>query len=170
MYVNGNGPIPIPSGNYNNREHTFQIPINPTCLIEGENSFRFTHVSDQGYEVRELCIGGLLTGTPSVPSPPISTSPARPDTTPPTGTIIINKGDETTNCQIVTLYFSAEDHGSGMGEGAQMMISKHDREEWSEPMPFEPVKTWTISPGKGLEKKLYMLNFVMQQETGWKNR
>ena len=64
MYVNGNGPIPIPSGNYNNREHTFQIAINPTCLTEGENSFRFTHVSDQGYEVRELCIGGLLTGSP----------------------------------------------------------------------------------------------------------
>ena len=51
-----------------------------------------------------------------------------------------------------------------------MMISKHGREEWSDPMPFEPVKTWTISPVKGLEKKLYMLSFVMQQATGWKNR
>jgi hypothetical protein len=70
------------------------------------------------------------------------------------GTIIINQGAATTDCQIVTLYLSAEDDESGMGEGAQMMFSKHKKQQWSDPMPFEPVKKWTLSPEKR-ERMIY---------------
>ena len=35
-----------------------------------------------------------------------------------------------------------------------MMFSKHDTKQWSDPMPFEPEKQWTLSPGKG-ERTIY---------------
>jgi hypothetical protein len=91
--------------------------------------------------------------TTSIPPSPTTTS-IKPDTTPPKGTITINQGEATTDCQLVTLYLSAEDDESGMGEGAQMMFSKHNKQQWSDPIPFEPEKTWTISPGKG-ERTIY---------------
>jgi hypothetical protein len=93
------------------------------------------------------------TTTTSIPSPTTTTS-MRPDLMPPVGTISINQGAATTDCQIVTLYLSAQDDESGMGEGAQMMFSKHDKQQWSDPMPFEAEKQWTLSPGKG-ERTIY---------------
>ncbi len=153
MYVNGNGPIPLPAGNYNNLEHVFQIPVNPTCLIEGENSFRFTHVSNEGYEVRELCISGLLKATSSSPYFPSAPSSVRTDKTPPTGMITINEGDTSTFSKLVTLSLSARDTGRGMGVGSQMMLS-NDNQEWVGPKPFALTKFWVLTPGEG-KKTVY---------------
>ena len=35
-----------------------------------------------------------------------------------------------------------------------MMFSKHDQKQWSDPMPFEAEKKWTLSSGKG-ERTIY---------------
>ncbi len=168
IYINGNGPISLPVGNYNNLEHTFTLSINRGWLVQGENSFRFIHVADAGYEVRGVCISGLLGGsttttTPGTPPPTITTTttPGTPpptttttsvavDTTPPWGTITINQGESTTNSRLVTLNLSAEDSESGMGAGAQMMLS-NDNEKWFGPKPFVPTKTWVLTPGEGIK-------------------
>ena len=160
VYVNGNGPINLPTGNYNNLEHTFQIPLSSTSLIQGENTFRFVHVSDWGYEVRELCIGGLLgssSATPLPPMPPMTplptTTTTAPDETPPTGSVIIHNGSTITNSRLVTLSLSAEDGESGMGTGARMMLS-NDNQEWFGPKPFAQTKFWVLTPGEG-DKRVY---------------
>ncbi|MHC5076951.1 MAG: discoidin domain-containing protein, partial [Planctomycetota bacterium] len=156
LYVNGNGPINLPTGNYNDLEHTFQIPISATCLIQGENSFRFVHASDRGYEVRELCIGGLLGSssvTSTIPSPRPSTTTTTPDEAAPTGSVVINQGSKITNSRLVTLTLSAEDEERGMGTGALMMLS-NDNQEWFGPKPFASTKLWVLTPGEG-NKKVY---------------
>jgi hypothetical protein len=179
IYINGNGPIDLPVGNYDNLEHTFTVSINRAWLVQGDNHFRFIHLSTQGYEVRRLCVSGLsassisttipglpsttTTKTPGTPLPATTTiSPGTPQTTtsvtsdimPPTGSITINQGAEKTSSRLVTLSISAEDGESGMGGSAQMMLTKHTSEEWSEPMPYAPTKFWVLSPGTG-EKTVY---------------
>jgi len=92
------------------------------------------------------------------PPPPTSststTTSVKPDETPPTGMVIINQGNETTNSRIVTLQLSAEDDESGMGVGARMMLS-NDNIEWFEPKPFAVTKYWVLSDGEG-EKTVYV--------------
>ena len=56
IYINGNDPIDLPIGNYNDSVHSCEVPINLNWLIQGENTFRVTHVATWGYEVRELCV------------------------------------------------------------------------------------------------------------------
>lgn len=169
IYINGNGPIALPTGNYLNLEHTFTLPINRTWLIPGENRFRFMHVSDRGYEVRQLCLSGLLAGstTTTTTGIPLSTTTTTgapqsttttilrtttttitADVTPPNGSITINQGESVTNFRLVTLSLAATDTESGMGAGAQMMLS-NDNEKWFGPKPFSPTKTWVLTPGEG---------------------
>jgi len=166
----------LPVGNYDNLEHTFEVPININWLVQGENAFRFTHVATMGYEVRELCVQVLSTAVttttvypdttttiPSPPPPPPTTSTSTPtstttslipdDETPPTGAVTINNDDEISNSLIVILQLSAEDYESGMGEGAQMSFS-NDAVQWSDPKPFSQTKYWVLPAGEG-EKTVY---------------
>jgi len=164
IYVNGNDPIDLPVGSYDNQVHSFEVPINVNWLIQGENDFRFTHVATWGYEVRELCVQVFFASSPGTtttvyiplpPPPPTSTTTSiNPDEIPPTGMVIINQGDETTNSRLVTLNISAEDDESGMGEGAKMMFS-NDSIEWFIPKPFASTKLWVLSDGEG-EKTVYV--------------
>ena len=87
--------------------------------------------------------------TTTVPSTTSST--VKPDTTPPVGTITINRGDAVTHLGLVTLYLSAADNESGMGTGAQMMLS-NDNQQWYGPTPFSSSKSWVLSPGEGVKK------------------
>ena len=74
IYLNDNDPIDLPVGNYNNLEHSFEVPINVDWLTQGENSFRFTHVATWGYEVRELCVRVTLTTSPDTTTTPSTTT------------------------------------------------------------------------------------------------
>ncbi len=161
FYLNGNGPINLPTGSYNNLEHTFTVSINRAWLLQGENSFRFMHTGDQGYELRNLCVTGLLAGsttttTTGIPPPTTTTTPRNTtttvisDVTPPMGSIAINQGESVTNLRLVTLNLSGDDETSGMGSGAQMMLS-NDNEKWFGPKPFAPTKTWVLSVGEGVK-------------------
>ncbi|MDP3730854.1 MAG: glucoamylase family protein, partial [Candidatus Omnitrophota bacterium] len=70
------------------------------------------------------------------------------DTTPPTGSILINGGAADTNNQTVTLTLSATDTGSGMGTGAQMQFSNNNS-TWSTPEAYAATKSWTLLIGDG---------------------
>ncbi|MFH0827569.1 MAG: SpvB/TcaC N-terminal domain-containing protein [Candidatus Omnitrophota bacterium] len=70
------------------------------------------------------------------------------DTTPPTGTGIINNNAQYTNLINVTLNLSATDSGSGMGAGAQMQFS-NDNASWSIPENYALTKSWPLFPGEG---------------------
>ena len=161
IYINDNTSREIPVGPYDNMEHSFEVPINIGWLSQGGNIFRFTHVASWGYEVRELCVKVLVKELPDttttiyIPPPPTSTTTSlEPDETPPTGRVIINKGNETANSRIVNLQISAEDDESGMGVGAQMMQS-NDNIKWFEPKPIAAPKYWVLSEGEG-EKTVYV--------------
>lgn len=73
------------------------------------------------------------------------------DTTPPTGTILINNGAVYTTETIllvfypVTLNLSASDSLSGMGPGAQMKFST-DNTNWSEPEPYATISQALLNP------------------------
>ena len=72
----------------------------------------------------------LVTTTTTTYSRSPSSSPTttiKPDESSPTGTIIINKGNEITPSQFVTLFLSAADDESGMGQGAQMSLSNDNK-------------------------------------------
>lgn len=73
-----------------------------------------------------------------------------PDTTPPTGTIVINNNSQYTNSVSVSLILSAQDNagGSGMGTGAQMQFS-NDNKTWSVAEAYATTKAWTLASGDG---------------------
>jgi hypothetical protein len=79
-----------------------------------------------------------------------STTSIPADVNPPVGTITINDGSETTNSRSVTLSFSIQDLISGMGEGAQMMLS-NDNQNWFGPKPFSQTTAWVLTSGGGLK-------------------
>lgn len=85
--------------------------------------------------------------------PPCTTTSIKPDETPPTGTVTINQGNETTGSHHVILSVSAEDAESGMDGGAQMSFS-NDNSQWSIPEPFVSAKVWKLPLGGG-QKKVY---------------
>jgi len=67
------------------------------------------------------------------------------DTTPPTGTIIINSGANYTNSTSSTLTLSCTDSGSGC---SQMQFS-NDNSTWSTPEAYAATKSWTLASGDG---------------------
>lgn len=67
------------------------------------------------------------------------------DTTPPTGSVIINGGATATNNPSVTLTLSATDDS---GTVAQMQFS-NDGVTFSVPEPYATSKTWSLSAGDG---------------------
>lgn len=73
------------------------------------------------------------------------TTIAPPDTTLPTGTILINGGAAYTSSASVTLTLSCSDGGTGC---SQMQIS-NDGTTWSTLESFVTTKSWTLSGGQG---------------------
>ncbi len=72
------------------------------------------------------------------------------DTTPPTGTIIINNGEAKTHSTSVTLTLSATDDQSGMGPGAEMKFS-NDNVTWSNPVQYATSADWILASGEGVK-------------------
>ena len=67
------------------------------------------------------------------------------DTTPPTGTIVINNNKPYTNTALVTLTLSAKDSSSRV---SQMQFSD-DNITWSTPVKYARSKKWTLPQGDG---------------------
>jgi hypothetical protein len=67
------------------------------------------------------------------------------DTTPPTGTILINDGDESTDSTSVTLTLSASDSGSGVSK----MKFSNDGVVFSSEEDYGISKSWTLTDGDG---------------------
>jgi hypothetical protein len=75
----------------------------------------------------------------------------RVDTTPPTGTIIINGGAAFTSSDPVILTLTMIDQDrAGTGPGAQMAFS-NDQVTYTPPEPYTTTKAWTLTPGDGLK-------------------
>lgn len=74
------------------------------------------------------------------------------DTTGPTGSIIINSGDESTNSTSVTLTLSATDEGSGVTE----MALRNSGSAFGAWEPYATNKSWTLTSGDGT-KTVYVL-------------
>ncbi len=70
-----------------------------------------------------------------------------PDTTPPTGTVVIGAGSATTPSRVVTLLLSAGDAG---GTVVSMRIS-NDGVNWSGEAPFSASQSWVLTEGDGLK-------------------
>lgn len=70
-----------------------------------------------------------------------------PDTTPPTGTVVISSGSATTPSRVVTLSLSAGDAG---GSVVAMKIS-NDGVTWSGEAPFAVTQSWVLTEGDGLK-------------------
>lgn len=70
----------------------------------------------------------------------------QPDTTPPTGTIVIDSGEGFTNSATVTLTLSCYDFN-----GCSQMQFSNDNVTYSTPEPFASTKVWTLSPGSGVK-------------------
>ncbi|MBM3251127.1 MAG: hypothetical protein FJZ07_02755 [Candidatus Nealsonbacteria bacterium] len=72
------------------------------------------------------------------------------DNTPPSGTVAINNGGETTDNWEVVLNLSINDSGSGMASPAQMQFS-NDNTDWSVPEYYAATKSWSLSSGFGVK-------------------
>jgi hypothetical protein len=66
------------------------------------------------------------------------------DTTPPSGSISINSGDDTTNSVNVTLTLSATDDS-----GVSQMQFSNDNSTWSDAESYSTSKDWTLTDGDG---------------------
>ena len=67
------------------------------------------------------------------------------ETTPPTGTITINRGATYTNSINVTLTLTCNDDLSGCSQ----MQFKNDNGTYFDPEPYNATKSWTLTPGSG---------------------
>ena len=75
-----------------------------------------------------------------------------PDTTPPTGSVVINSGDSTTPSRVVTLTLSAADSN---GSVATMRFS-NDGLNFSDAVAYATSQQWVLSEGDGT-KTVYVL-------------
>ncbi len=75
----------------------------------------------------------------------------QPDTTPPTGTIVIAAGAATTPVNNVTLTLSASDTAGTVTE----MKFSNDSVNWSNSEPYNTSKNWTLTDGTG-SKTVYV--------------
>ncbi|MCC5877948.1 MAG: hypothetical protein JJU11_17155, partial [Candidatus Sumerlaeia bacterium] len=67
------------------------------------------------------------------------------DTTPPSGTLTVNGGDEWTSLTTVQLDLAFTDNLSGLDE----MRFSNDGTTWTPWEPFNPARSWDIDPGDG---------------------
>ena len=73
------------------------------------------------------------------------------DTTPPTGSIVINSGEDYTSSTLVNITLSASDPESGI---TQMRI-RNDEETWPNWIPYVTSMSWNLTQGNG-EKKVWV--------------
>jgi hypothetical protein len=71
----------------------------------------------------------------------------QPDSTPPTGSILINNNDIYASSRNVTLSLSAQDNPNGSGV-SQVQLS-NDNRSWSTPEKYSPTKSWALTSGDG---------------------
>jgi hypothetical protein len=76
------------------------------------------------------------------------------DTTAPTGSIVINAGDEFTNSSSVTLTPTANDEGSGVNQVRYSNDGTWDSETWE---GFSSTKSWSLSSGDGQKTVYYQI-------------
>jgi hypothetical protein len=67
------------------------------------------------------------------------------DVEPPTGTVVINGGEEFTTNRVVLLSLSATDNSGSVPE----MRLRNPAEEWTEWVAFAPEQSWTLTEGVG---------------------
>jgi hypothetical protein len=78
---------------------------------------------------------------------------AAKDTTPPTGSIVINNGDAYTTSTKVTLTLTAYDPESGVNE-----VRYSNTGVWNKPwQKFSATKTWTLTSGEGTKTVYYQI-------------
>jgi len=83
----------------------------------------------------------------------VSEVDAAKDRSPPTGSIVINKGDEYTTSTSVTLTLTADDPESGVRE-----VRYSNNGVWNKPWEkFSPTKAWTLTPGDGVKTVYYQI-------------
>jgi hypothetical protein len=82
------------------------------------------------------------------------TKSSQPDTTPPTGSMLINGGATSTDDGNVTLTIDASDARSGVGG---MKVSNDPNFIGAEWEPYKPTRAWTLSTGSGLKTVYVML-------------
>lgn len=80
---------------------------------------------------------------------PSNFSYAAADTIPPTGTIIINRGNMYTKFISVTLTLSARDDTKG--SGLSRMRFSNDNVNWSSPQSYSTTKRWMLLSGEGIK-------------------
>lgn len=70
------------------------------------------------------------------------------DTTPPSGSFVINGQGSYSPTQSVLLMVSAEDAMTGMIPGGAVSVS-NDGKSWSAPIGYEPIVKWQLAPAEG---------------------
>ncbi len=88
-----------------------------------------------------------VASTTSIPSA-TTTTISSIDTTPPSGTVIINNGVAVTYSRNVILSVSARDDGQELDKNGYMSFS-NDGLQWSDPEPYTTAKLWTLTPDEG---------------------
>jgi N-acetylneuraminic acid mutarotase len=73
-----------------------------------------------------------------------------PDTTPASGTMLINNGRPFCSSTSVTLQLDFSDADSGLGTGSQMCFS-NDGATYSAPIAYASTASWTLTSGDGLK-------------------
>ncbi|MDI6793281.1 MAG: putative Ig domain-containing protein, partial [bacterium] len=121
-----------------------------TATTDASGNYKFGHLTNGDYtitpskenywfkpESKTVAINNLDTsGVDFEPST---------DTTPPTGSITINSGEDYTRSASAALSLSAADEESGL---AQMQFS-NDETTWSTPEAYTSTKVWTLTTGDG---------------------
>ncbi|MCW3997075.1 MAG: hypothetical protein NWF10_00710 [Candidatus Bathyarchaeota archaeon] len=78
---------------------------------------------------------------------------AKKDKTPPTGSIVINNGEESTGSISVSLSLTAYDPESGVNE-----VRFSNNGGWDKPWEkFSSTKSWTLLPGNGVKTVYYQI-------------
>ncbi|MCK5255317.1 MAG: discoidin domain-containing protein, partial [Deltaproteobacteria bacterium] len=73
-----------------------------------------------------------------------------PDVIPPTGSVLINSGDDITQTRNVTLTLSATDDGKEL-DGSALMSFSNDNQMWSVAESYSTAKIWNLSSGEGIK-------------------
>ncbi|TET91394.1 MAG: hypothetical protein E3J35_02975 [Methanomassiliicoccales archaeon] len=76
------------------------------------------------------------------------------DLTPPSGSIVINSGDQWTTSTSVTLYLTYSDMGSGVKRVRYSNDGVWDTEPWENP---SPTKAWNLPAGDGTKRVYYQI-------------
>jgi len=127
-------------------------PLGSVVVTEG-NSQTFTISPNSGYQTSNVLVDGVSQGVVSsytfsnvTANHTISASfSVISDTTPPTGTILINNGATSTTQTAITLTLSATDNASGV---SQMRFS-NDGFNFSTPTAFALSAPWVLTNGNG---------------------